>query len=99
MRPGSPFAVLPFANLSNDPHQEYFADGITDDWTTDLARIPGTLVITRNSAFTCKRKAINAAHVGHELGVRYLLEASVQRSEDQVRVNAQLIDAKTGNQL
>jgi adenylate cyclase len=92
-------AVLPFANLSNDPQQDYFADGITDDLTTDLARIPETLVIARNSAFTYKGKVINAEQVGQELGVRYLLEGSVQRSEDQVRVNAQLIDAGTGSQL
>jgi TolB-like protein/class 3 adenylate cyclase/Flp pilus assembly protein TadD len=85
--------VLPFANLSNDPDQQYFADGITEDLTTDLSRIPNMLVISRNSAFTYKDKPINAKQIGRELGVRYLLEGSVQRSGKQVRVNAQLIAA------
>jgi len=92
-------AVLPFANLSNDSQQDYFADGITDGLTTDLSRIPDAFVIARNSAFTYKGKAIDAKQVGAELGVRYLLEGSVQRSDDQVRVDAQLIDAETGGQL
>ena len=85
--------VLPFANLSNDPDQQYFADGITEDLTTDLSRIPNMLVISRNSAFTYKDKPVNAKQIGRELGVRYLLEGSVQRSGKQVRVNAQLIGA------
>ena len=92
-------AVLPFANLSNDPQQDYFADGITDGLTTDLSRIPDAFVIARNSAFTYKGKTINAKQVGTELGVRYLLEGSVQRSDDQVRVDAQLVDTETGGQL
>jgi TolB-like protein/class 3 adenylate cyclase len=85
--------VLPFANLSNDPDQQYFADGITEDLTTDLSRIPNMLVISRNSAFTYKDKPVNAKQIGRELGVRYLLEGSVQRSGKQARVNAQLIGA------
>jgi len=91
--------VLPFANLSNDPDQEYFADGITDDLTTDLSRISGSFVIARNTAFTYKGKQIDAKQIGRELGVRYVLEGSVRRTGDQVRVNAQLIDAETGAHL
>jgi TolB-like protein/DNA-binding winged helix-turn-helix (wHTH) protein len=87
--------VLPFANFSNDPDQQYFADGITDDLTTDLSRVTDMSVIARNTAFTYRNKPIDAKQIGSELGVRYLLEGSVQRSGDQVRVNAQLIDAET----
>jgi len=87
--------VLPFANLSNDPDQQYFADGITDDLTTDLSRIPDMLVIARNTAFIYRNKLIDAKQIGRELGVRYLLEGSVQRSGDEVRVNTQLIEAGT----
>jgi TolB-like protein/class 3 adenylate cyclase/Tfp pilus assembly protein PilF len=88
--------VLPFANLSNDLEQEYFADGITDDLTTDLSRISGSFVIARNTAFTYKGKSVDVRQVGRELGVRYVLEGSVRRSGDQVRVNAQLIEADAG---
>jgi TolB-like protein/DNA-binding winged helix-turn-helix (wHTH) protein/cytochrome c-type biogenesis protein CcmH/NrfG len=88
-------AVLPFANLSNDPEQQYFADGITEDLTTDLSRIRDSFVISRNTAFTYKDKPVNAKQIGQELGVRYVLEGSVQRSGQQVSVNAQLIDAET----
>jgi adenylate cyclase len=88
--------VLPFANLSNDPEQEYFADGITDDLTTDLSRISGSFVIARNTAFTYKGKSVNVKQVGRELGVRYVLEGSVRRTVGQVRVNTQLIDAESG---
>jgi TolB-like protein len=88
--------VLPFENLSNDPEQEYFADGITDDLTTDLSRISGSFVIARSTAFTYKGKPIGVKQIGHELGVRYVLEGSVRRSGDQVRVNVQLIDAESG---
>jgi TolB-like protein len=88
--------VLPFANLSSDPDQEWFADGITDDLTTDLSRISGSFVIARNTAFTYKSKPIDAKQVGRELGVRYVLEGSVRRTGDWVRVNAQLIDAENG---
>jgi adenylate cyclase len=91
--------VLPFANLSNDPEQQYFADGVTEDLTTDLSRIPHMLVISRNSAFTYKDKPVNAKQIGRELGVRYVLEGSVRRSGNQVRVNAQLIDAATDAHL
>jgi len=87
--------VLPFANLSNDPEQGYFADGITEDLTTDLSRIADMLVISRNSAFTYKDKPVNAKQIGRELCARYVLEGSVRRSGNQVRVNAQLIDAET----
>jgi TolB-like protein/class 3 adenylate cyclase len=88
--------VLPFANLSNDPEQEYFADGITDDLTTDLSRISGSFVIARNTAFTFKDKPVDVKGVGRELGVRYVLEGSMRRTGDQVRVNVQLIDAESG---
>jgi adenylate cyclase len=91
--------VLPFTNLSNDPDEEYFADGITDDLTTDLSRISGSLVIARSTAFTYKGKAVDAKEVGRELGVRYLLEGSVRRSGNQVRVTTQLIDAQTNGHL
>jgi TolB-like protein/class 3 adenylate cyclase len=91
--------VLPFANLSNDPGQEYFADGITEDLTTDVARIEGSLVISRNTAFTYRGKSVDAKRIGRELGVRYVLEGSVQRSDKQIRVNAQLVDAETGAHL
>jgi adenylate cyclase len=91
--------VLPFQNLSNDPAQEYFADGITDDLTTDLSRISGSFVIARNTAFTYKGKSVDVKKVGRELGVRYVLEGSVRRAGDQVRVNVQLIDAETGAHL
>src|SRR6516162_2375918 len=87
--------VMPFANLSNDPQQEYFADGITEDLTTDMAKIRGSVVIARNTAFTYKGKAVDAKQIGRELGVRYVLEGSVQRAGNQVRVNAQLVDAET----
>jgi TolB-like protein/class 3 adenylate cyclase/Tfp pilus assembly protein PilF len=91
--------VLPLASLSNDPDQEYFADGITDDLTTDLSRISGSFVIARNTAFTYRGKPVDAKQIGHELGVRYVLEGSVRRAGDQVRVNVQLIDAETGAHL
>jgi TolB-like protein len=91
--------VLPFASLSNDPDQQYFADGITEDLTTDLSRIADMFVIARNTAFTYKGKSVDAKQVGRELGVRYLLEGSVRRSGQQVRVNAQLVDAETGAHL
>jgi adenylate cyclase len=91
--------VLPFANLSNDPNQDYFADGITENLTTDLSRIRGSFVIARNTAFTFKGKAIDAKQIGTELGVRYVLEGSVQRDQGRMRVNAQLIDAASGAHL
>ena len=88
-----------FSNLSNDPDQEYFADGITDDLTTDLSRISGSFVIARNTAFTYKGKPIDVKQIGRELGVRYVLEGSVRRTGDQVQVNVQLIDAESGAHL
>ena len=88
--------VLPLANLSNDPDQEYFADNITDDLTTDLSRIDGSFVIARTTAFAYKGKAIDVKQIGNELGVRYVLEGSVRRLGEQVQVNVQLIDAETG---
>jgi adenylate cyclase len=91
--------VLPLANLSNDPEQEYFADGITDDLTTDLSRISDSFVIARNTAFTYKGKSVDVKQVGRELGVGYVLEGSVRRTGDHVRVNVQLIDAETGAHL
>ena len=91
--------VLPFTNLSNDPEQEFFADGITEDLTTDLSRLSGMLVISRNTAFTYRDKPVDTRQVGRELGVRYVLEGSVRRSGSHVRVNAQLIDAETDTHL
>jgi adenylate cyclase len=88
--------VLPFSNLSGDPSQDYFADGITEDLTSDLSRIAGSFVISRNTAFTLKGKAVDVRQIGRELGVRYVLEGSVRRMGGTVRVNAQLIDAGTG---
>jgi adenylate cyclase len=91
--------VLPFANLSDDREQQYFADGITEDLTTDLSRLAGMLVISRNTAFTYRDKQVSTKQIGRELGVRYVLEGSVRRSSSQVRVNAQLIDAETDAHL
>src|SRR5580658_7936070 len=91
--------VLPFTNLSGDPAQDYFADGITENLTTELSRIRDSFVIARNTAFTFKGKAIDAKEIGKELGVRYVLEGSVQRDQNRVRVNAQLIDAQSGAHL
>jgi adenylate cyclase len=91
--------VLPFTNLSNDPAQDYFADGVTENLTTDLSRIKGSFVIARNTAFTFKGKALDAKEIGKELGVRYVLEGSVQRDGTRVRVNAQLIDTQSGAHL
>ena len=91
--------VLPFTNLSNDPNQDYFADGITENLATDLSRIRNSFVIARNTAFTFKGKSIDAKEIGKELGVRYVLEGSVQRDQNRVRVNAQLVDAETGAHL
>jgi TolB-like protein len=92
-------AVLPFANMSGDPEQEYFADGMAEDLITDLSKISGLFVISRNSAFTYKGRAVKVRQVAEELGVRYVLEGSVRRVGDEVRINAQLIDATTGGHL
>ena len=91
--------VLPFANLSNDPSQDYFADGVTENLTTELSRLHNSFVIARNTAFTFKGKNLDAREIGKELGVRYVLEGSVQRDANRVRVNAQLIDAESGAHL
>jgi TolB-like protein/class 3 adenylate cyclase/Tfp pilus assembly protein PilF len=91
--------VLPFENLSGDPSQDYFADGITENLTTDLSRLSGAFVIARNTAFTFRGKNVDAKEIGKELGVRYVLEGSVQRDQNQIRVNAQLIDAESGGHL
>ncbi len=92
-------AVLPFVNMSNDAEQEYFADGMTDDLITDLSKLSGLFVIARNSTFTYKGKSVKIGQIAEELGVRYVLEGSVRRAGDQVRINAQLIDATTGGYL
>src|SRR5262249_33813573 len=91
--------VLPFANLSDDREQQYFADGITDDVTTDLSRIADMFVISRNTAFTYRNKPIDTKQIGRELDVRYELEGSVRRSGSQIRINAQLIDAEADAHL
>jgi TolB-like protein len=91
--------VLAFANIGGDPEQEYFVDGVTENLTTDLSRMSGSFVIGRNTAFTYKGKAVDLKQVGRELGVRYVLEGSVQRGTNRLRVNVQLIDAETGNHL
>jgi adenylate cyclase len=91
--------VLPFSNLSNDPEQQYLADGISEDLTTDLSRIAHMFVISRNTAFTYKDKPINTRQIGQELGVRYVLEGSVQRFSNRLRINAQLIAAETDAHL
>jgi TolB-like protein len=91
--------VLPFANIGGDPEQDYFVDGVTESLTTDLSRIGGSFVIGRNTAFTYKGKHVDLKRVGRELNVRYILEGSVQRGGNRLRVNVQLIDAETGNHL
>jgi TolB-like protein/Flp pilus assembly protein TadD len=91
--------VLPFANIGGDPEQEHFVDGVTESLTTDLSRIPGAVVIGRNTAFTYKGKPVDLKQIGCELNVRYVLEGSVQRVGNRMRVNVQLIDAETGNHL
>jgi adenylate cyclase len=88
--------VLPFENLSGDKEQDYFADGITDDLTTDLSHLPDSFVIARNTAFTYKGKPVDAKQIGKDLGVRYLLEGSVRQLGEKVEVNAQLISTETG---
>ncbi len=92
-------AVLPFDNMGGDKEQEYFSDGMTDDLITDLSKVSGLFVIARNSVFTYKGKPVKIQQVAQELGVRYVLEGSVRRAGDKVRINAQLIDATTGHHL
>jgi TolB-like protein/class 3 adenylate cyclase len=91
--------VLPFANIGGDPEQEYFVDGVTESLTTDLSRIGGSFVIGRNTAFAYKGKHVDLKQIGRELGVRYVLEGSVQRGGNRMRVNVQLIDAESGAHL
>ncbi|MCH8250594.1 MAG: hypothetical protein IH913_13425 [Proteobacteria bacterium] len=92
-------AVLPFANMSDDPEQEYFSDGLTEDIITELSLIPGLFVIARNSTFTYKGKSVDVGRLGEEMGVRYVLEGSVRKSSNQVRVTAQLVEAANGHHL
>ena len=92
-------AVLPFENMSGDPEQEYFADGLTEDIITGLSRQPWFFVIARNSTFTYKGKAVDVREVARQLGVRYVLEGSVRKSANTVRVTGQLIDAAQGTHL
>ena len=91
--------VLPFANLGGDPEQEHFVDGVTENLTTDLSRLRGSFVIGRNTAFTYKGKPVDLKQIGRELNVRYVLEGSVQRGGNRMRVNVQLVDAETGSHL
>ena len=91
--------VLPFANMGGDPEQDYFVDGVTESLTTDLSRIGGSFVIARNTAFSYKGRALDVRQVGRELNIRYVLEGSVQRNGNRLRVNVQLVDAETGNHL
>ena len=92
-------AVLPFVNMSEDPKQEFFCDGMTEEIITALSKVPDLFVIARNSTFTYKGKPVKVKQVSEELGVRYVLEGSVQRSGDRIRITAQLIDALTGHHL
>jgi adenylate cyclase len=92
-------AVLPFANMSSDPEQEFFADGIAEDVITALSRYPSLFVIARNSTFTYKGRAVEVRQVGRELGVRYVLEGSLRKAGNRIRVTAQLIEAETGNHI
>lgn len=92
-------AVLPFTNMSGDPEQEYFADGITEDIITDVSKISGLFVIARNSSFTFKKQSVDIKDVGRKLGVRHVLEGSVRRAGMRVRINVQLIDAESGGHI
>jgi adenylate cyclase len=97
--PRASIVVLPFNSFSDDPGQGYFADAVTDDLTTDLARLPGTFVIARGTAFTFKGRSVDARQIGKECGVRYLLEGSIRRVGNKVETNVQLIDASSGAHL
>jgi adenylate cyclase len=92
-------AVLPFTNMSGDPEQEFFADGIAEDVITALSRYPSLFVIARNSSFTYKGRAVDVKQVGRELGVRYVLEGSLRKSGNRIRVTAQLVEAETGKHV
>jgi TolB-like protein len=97
--PRHSIVVLPFANIGGDPEQEHFVDGVTERLTTDLSRIRGAVVIARNTAFTYKGKPLDVKAIGRDLNVRYVLEGSVQRAANRMRVNVQLVDAETGSHL
>src|SRR6266567_1414830 len=99
LAPRLSIVVLPFANMGGDAEQDYFVDGVTESLTTDLSRISGSFVIGRHTAFTYKGKAVDLKQIGRELNVRYVLEGSVQRGGNRLRVNVQLVDAETGNHL
>jgi TolB-like protein len=88
--------VLPFTDLSEDQTRQYFVDGITEDLTTDLSRLPDLFVIARNTAFAYRDKPVDIKQIGRDLGVRYVLEGSIRRAGSRVRINAQLIDAESG---
>ena len=92
-------AVLPFTNMSADPEQEFFADGIAEDVITALSRYPSLFIIARNSCFTYKGRAVDVKTVGRELGVRYVLEGSLRKSGNRIRVTAQLVEAETGDHV
>jgi adenylate cyclase len=92
-------AVLPFANMSSDPEQEFFADGISEDVITALSRYPSLFVISRNSSFTYKGRSVDVKQIGRELGVRYVLEGSLRKSGNRIRVTAQLVEAETGRHV
>ena len=94
-----PIVVLPFENMSGDPNQDYFADGMVDEITTALSRFKSLFVIARNSSFTYKGRAVDIKQVGRKLGVRYVLEGSVRKAAGKVRITGQLIDAMTGAHL
>ena len=92
-------AVLPFTNLSGDPQQEYFSDGISEQLINELSRLPGLFVIARNSSFAYKGKAIKEHEVGRDLGVRYVLEGSVHKAADQLRIGVELVDTTSGTEM
>ena len=92
-------AILPFSNMSNDPEQEFFSDGITEDIITDLSKVSGLFVLGRNTVFTYKGKAVNLEQIARQLGVAYVVEGSVRKAGNRVRINAQLIEGATGGHL
>src|SRR5207302_7377323 len=92
-------AVLPFANMSGDAEQEYFSDGLSEDLITDLSKVSALFVIARNSSFTYKGKAVKVQEIGRELGVRFVLEGSIRKAGNRVRITAQLVDATSGGHL
>ena len=92
-------AILPFSNMSNDPEQEFFSDGITEDIITDLSKVSGLFVLGRNTVFTYKGKAVNLERIAKELGVAYVVEGSVRKAGNRVRINAQLIEGATGGHV